>query len=79
MLLLFFLYNNITVVSGQLPKLCQGLLFFILQCIIFISYDSQNVFEGKYVKRYFNKQINRCIISKLQDSQICNVGNDLLL
>ena len=29
------------------PKLCQGLLFFILQCIFFIPFDSQNVLEGK--------------------------------
>ena len=34
--------------------------------------------KGKYVNRYFNKKINGCIISKSQDSQICNVGNNLL-
>ena len=60
------------------PKLCQGLLFFILQSIFFIPFVSQNVLEGKYVNRYFNKKINRCIISRLLDSQICNVGHNLL-
>ena len=38
------------------PKLCQGLLFFILQCIFFIPFDSQNVFEGKICQEILQQE-----------------------
>ena len=37
-------------------NLCQGLLFFILQCISFIPFDSQNVFEGKICQEILQQE-----------------------
>ena len=73
-------YNNCQWVIGIIAQNCVR-EFCFSYCNVYFSFNStvKLCLKGKYVKRYFNKKINRCIISKSRNSQICNVGNSLLL
>ena len=75
-----FLYNNCQWVIGIIA-VDYVRDFCFSYCNAYFSFHStvKMCLKGKYVKRYLNKKINRFIISKSQDSQICNVGNNLLL
>ena len=67
--------ENVTVQSNCVRDFC----FSYYKAYFSFHSTVEMCLKGKYVNRYFNKKINRCIISKSQDSQICNVGNNLLL